>query len=165
MEGAMRKYLLAMLVTVLLSSSAFAAGYGDAGCGLGSIIFGDAPGLVQVLAATTNGTSWTQPFGITTGTSNCDASGIVLAEKEQEMFVEKTFPNLAREMAAGGGEHLQTLTGLLGCPAEKATQFAAFTQQKYEVIFADDRTTPADMLNAVKDEIAKDPVLSVSCSH
>ncbi len=165
MEAAMRKYFLAMLVTMLLSSSAFAAGYGDAGCGLGSMIFGDAPGFVQVLAATTNGTSYSQAFGITTGTSNCDASGIVLAEKEQEMFVEKTFPSLTREMAAGGGEHLQTLAALLGCPSDKATQFAAFTQQNYEVIFASDRTTPTDMLSTVKDKMAKDPVLSVSCSN
>jgi hypothetical protein len=165
MEATMRKFVLAMLVTMFLSSSAFAAGYGDAGCGLGSMLFGDAPGLVQVLAATTNGTSWTQPFGITTGTSNCDASGIILAEKEQEMFVEKNFPNLAREIAAGGGEHLQALTALLGCPSDKATQFAAFTQQNYEVIFVSDRTTPADMLSAVKDEMSKDPVLSVSCSN
>jgi hypothetical protein len=81
------------------------------------------------------------------------------------MFVEKTFPNLAREMAAGGGEHLQTLTELLGCPSDKAAQFAAFTQQNYDVIFASDRTTPVDMLSAVKDEMAKDPVLSVSCSN
>jgi hypothetical protein len=98
-------------------------------------------------------------------TSNCDASGIVLAEKEQEMFVEKNFPNLAREMAAGGGEHLQTLAALLGCPSDKATQFAAFTQQNYEVIFVSDRTTPTDMLNTVKDKMAKDPALSVSCSN
>lgn len=161
----MKKYVLAVLMTMLLSSSAFAAGYGDAGCGLGSILFGDAPGLVQVLAATTNGSSYTQPFGITTGTSNCDASGIVLAEKEQEMFVEKTFPNLAREMAAGEGEHLQTLAGLLGCPSDRTAQFSTFTQQNYKVIFASDRTTPADMLNAVKDEMAKDPVLSISCSN
>ena len=31
--------------------------YGDAGCGLGSILFGAKPGFVQVFASTTNGTS------------------------------------------------------------------------------------------------------------
>ncbi len=54
-----------------LALSAHAAPYGEAGCGLGSMIFGDSPGFVQVLAATTNGCSGSQTFGITTGTSNC----------------------------------------------------------------------------------------------
>src|SRR5262245_22752963 len=47
-------------------------GYGAAGCGLGSVFFGSKPGFIQVLAATTNGTSGNQTFGITSGTSNCD---------------------------------------------------------------------------------------------
>lgn len=154
-----------MFATMLLSSSAFAAGYGDAGCGLGSMIFGDTPGPVQILAATTNATSYSQAFGITTGTSNCDASGIVLAEREQEMFVTKTYTSLAKEMAAGEGEHLRTLAGLLGCPSDEATQFASFTQQNYETIFASDETTPAEMLSTVKEEMSKDPVLSASCNN
>jgi hypothetical protein len=49
--------------------------YGDAGCGLGSILFGAKPGFVQVFAATTNGTFGSQTFGITTGTSNCGGGG------------------------------------------------------------------------------------------
>src|SRR5580658_9609667 len=52
------------------------AKYGTAGCGLGSIVFGNKAGIVQIFAATTNGTFATQTFGITTGTSNCsDTSG------------------------------------------------------------------------------------------
>src|SRR5690348_10000976 len=47
------------------------AGYGVAGCGFGSMLFGKQPGFIQVLAATTNGTFGSQTFGISTGTSNC----------------------------------------------------------------------------------------------
>ncbi len=47
-------------------------GYGMAGCGLGSLAFGDDNGKIQIIAATTNGTSGTQTFGITSGTSNCN---------------------------------------------------------------------------------------------
>src|SRR5438309_10501086 len=45
--------------------------YGLAGCGLGSMIFGDQKGAIQILAATTNSTFGTPTFGISSGTSNC----------------------------------------------------------------------------------------------
>lgn len=41
----------------------------DAGCGLGSMIIQENTKVMQVLAATTNGTG-VQTFGISTGTSN-----------------------------------------------------------------------------------------------
>src|SRR5207302_8961923 len=44
--------------------------YGLAGCGLGSMIFGDQKGWIQVLAATTNGTFGTQTLVISSGTWN-----------------------------------------------------------------------------------------------
>ena len=51
-EERMKKYLLAVMgASLLFSTPVFAAGYGDAGCGLGSLVFGDSPGLVQVFAA------------------------------------------------------------------------------------------------------------------
>ena len=53
-----------------------AGGYGSAGCGLGAIVFGSKPGMIQVLAATTNATFYSQTFGITTGTSEC-GGGVV----------------------------------------------------------------------------------------
>ncbi|MFN7453535.1 MAG: DUF3015 family protein, partial [Pseudobdellovibrionaceae bacterium] len=55
---------------ILLSSVAMAKSYGDAGCGLGSVIFGNEKGFSQIFAATTNGTVGNQTFGISSGTSN-----------------------------------------------------------------------------------------------
>ena len=56
------KRLFGVVVALGISSSAFAAGYGTAGCGLGSMLFGNQKGMVQVLAATTNGISGNQTF-------------------------------------------------------------------------------------------------------
>ena len=39
--------------------------YGLAGCGLGSMLIGSKPGIVQIFASTTNGSFGTQTFGIT----------------------------------------------------------------------------------------------------
>src|SRR6266571_3742686 len=75
-EPSMR-FALAVAAAALLSVATTASAqaglrgtgvYGAAGCGLGSMVFGNQPGGVQVLAATTNATG-IQTFGITTGTS------------------------------------------------------------------------------------------------
>ncbi|MFN8945903.1 MAG: DUF3015 family protein, partial [Pseudobdellovibrionaceae bacterium] len=47
-------------------------GYGMAGCGLGSVVFGDKPGFIQIFAATLNSIGGNQTFGISLGTSNCE---------------------------------------------------------------------------------------------
>jgi len=162
----MKKYLLTLGVLMLLSSPAFAAGYGEAGCGLGSLIFHDAPGPIQILAATTNASSYNQAFGITSGTSNCDKeSALQTAKTENQLrFVNANFPSLAKEMAVGEGEQLTTLAGLMGCSVV-APEFGRYTQDHYEAILASAQTTASEMLLAVSDGIAKDPALAASCSN
>lgn len=158
----MKKFLLAMAGIVLFSSSAFAAAYGDAGCGLGSLVFQDQPGAVQIFAATTNATGM-QSFGITSGTSNCDAQSIILAE--QERFAKHNFSGLAKEMAVGQGEQLATFADLLGCPSAKQAHFNDVTQRNYKAIFASDTTTPVEMLTAVKTVMSSDTELASACSR
>ncbi|MGZ5280029.1 MAG: DUF3015 family protein, partial [Pseudobdellovibrionaceae bacterium] len=81
---------------------------GDAGCGLGSVIIQKNSKLLQLLAMTTNHSLFTQPLGITSGTSGCSSSGIVMNDKQMEYFVEVNHRDLSREMAQGQGEKLNT---------------------------------------------------------
>lgn len=161
----MKKYILALGI-LCLASPVFAAGYGDAGCGLGSLIFGNTPGPVQIFAATTNATSYNQAFGITSGTSNCDQeSALKTAETQNQLrFVNANFPSLAKEMATGNGEQLTTLAGMLGCSAA-APEFGRYTQDHYEAIFASAQTTPTEMLVSLRDAVNADPSLAASCSN
>ncbi|MDX7140879.1 DUF3015 family protein, partial [Enterobacter hormaechei] len=93
----------------------------------------DSAGFVQVFAATSNGTLWNQAFGISSGTSNCDAKPVVLAEKQQERFVENNFSGLAKEMAIGEGEQLTALAGLLGCATGTEARFGSVAKRHYAV--------------------------------
>jgi len=168
----MKKYILAIVGTILFSSSAFAAaarGYGDAGCGLGSMIFGNQQGPVQIFAATTNligyGPINTQNFAISSGTSNCDAKGFDTAKLEQEQFVASNFSGLAKEMATGQGEQLTALAGLMGCPTVQQSRFNTVAQQNYQAIFASDSTTPAEVLTAVRGVVSNDSELSTTCTN
>lgn len=159
----MKKIFLTFVGILFFASPTFSAGYGEGGCGLGSLIFGDSPGFVQVFAATTNQTLRNQAFGISSGTSNCDSEGFDLAKREQEMFFAQNYNDLVKEMAAGDGENLSTLSSLLGCPTESDHKFASFTRDHFEIIYANNESTPGQMLEAIRFGISNDPELSAAC--
>jgi hypothetical protein len=93
--------------------------YGKAGCGLGSMVFGDNPKWwAQTFAATTNGTFASQTFGITTGTSNCDAAKP--GKKSAKAFIETNREALAKDIARGNGETIVSLAAIGGCNDSKA---------------------------------------------
>ncbi|EQA62373.1 DUF3015 domain-containing protein [Leptospira alexanderi] len=146
----------------LITNHAEAKGYGVAGCGLGSVLI-SGKGFVQVFAATTNGSSGNQTFGITSGTSNCTADGIVKLEKAQEMFVAVNYESLEQEMAMGKGEKLESFAKLLGCDAGSVSRFGKLTKEKYSSLIKQD-TTPSLLLSAVKSEVKGEPSLSKNCT-
>jgi hypothetical protein len=128
------KKLLVALFAFASMTSAFAAGYGTAGCGLGSIVLGDKPGFTQVFAATTNGTSGSQTFGITSGTSNCGSGG-----KSAVMFIEANKASLANDIARGQGETLSSLAKIYGIKDSSAMGSAL--QKSQATIFASQDAT------------------------
>jgi hypothetical protein len=103
---------------------------------------------------------------MTSGTSGCKkALGAVLAEQEQQKFVESNFATLSKEMAAGEGEHLSTLAGLMGCSTESVGAFGAFTQVNYSAIIQNPDTSASELLGALKTGMSRDQRLSASCSR
>jgi len=161
----MRKLaILGAVVGIMLGAAkARAQGYGMAGCGLGTLVFKDNDKM-QILVATTNGTFASQTFGITSGTSNCVAGGVVKAQREQAAFAEVNFQDLKRNMATGGGEFLTSFATLLGCEETAKPALAKMTQSKYEAILPSEKTTPIEMLTGVKAQIKSDAQLAGSCS-
>ncbi len=161
----MKKFLMLGMMFLAIagfSNSAFAAGYGDAGCGLGSMVFGTEQGGVQVLAATTNGTG-IQTFGITTGTSNCSPEGLVMLDKEREVFAQKNYSSLVKEMAVGEGENLETLAGLFGCSQDTHNDFGTLVQDNFGSIVKSETTSSNEMLTHLKSQLASHATLSKSC--
>lgn len=108
------------LVIVALTNQSLAAG--DAGCGAGSVIISKNSKVLQLFAMTTNQTFFTQAFGITSGTSNCSSSGIVMKEKEIQYYVEVNQSEITRQMSMGKGEKVETLASLYGCQTQTSKQ-------------------------------------------
>ena len=156
----------ALFMTVAIASTGFAAGYGAAGCGWGGKVIGkNNDKLAQLGATILNNSSGNSTFAMTSGTSGCSkAMGLVTAESEQTLFVENNYNGLVKEMAAGEGESLNTLSGLLGCSANQTHSFASFAKENYNSIIASEQTTPSEMLASLKKGMSGDSVLSASCS-
>lgn len=131
------KILVIALMTVF-SSLSFAKQYGEAGCGLGLQLMGKDGN--QVLAATTNASSYTQMFGISSGTSGCTEGGAVAQNKQVPAFIEVNKMALAIESARGQGETLAGLAQLMGC---KADAFAPAMKANYNKIFVESNMEPA----------------------
>ena len=126
------KYIINALVIVGLafSGSALAGNYGAAGCGLGSVLIGDKDGFVQVFAATTNGISSNQTFGISSGTLNCGASE---DSKGVAVYLESNRDAFAKDAARGNGDTIVALAELAGCKDVGAV--GTTLQQNYQSIF------------------------------
>jgi hypothetical protein len=160
----MKKHLAVLLASALLPAALFAKGHGGhpmAGCGLGYMLLGnpDNSKPTQILAATTNGTSGSQTFGITSGTSGCTEDGAVKWVKEAEVYAEINLKDLSREMAAGRGEFLNGFAALMGVPASKTADFAAFTREKYSSLFTAANTSSVEMLSNLVRELSSRPDL------
>lgn len=150
------KKILVVATLALMTSSAFAAKYGSAGCGLGSMIFeGDQTWWKQVLSATTNGTSGTQTFGISTGTSNCD-SPAPLKISQVEAYVEANKVALANDIAKGNGETVTNLSKVYGC--SNTADFGKALKSNYRSIFSNANASSSEITNSLN------TVASTSCN-
>jgi len=129
--------------------------YGSAGCGLGSLIFGNQPGIVQVIAATTNGTSGNQTFGITSGTLNCGTGMISASHEKLDNFVSANMDRLAQDMASGEGESLSTLVELMGIAQADRPAAYAKLQSNFSNIFASEQVEAADVIDQVAITVAR----------
>ncbi len=132
------KHLVIGLFFALFSLSA-SAGYKAAGCGLGALVFkNNNEWWAQTFAATTNGTG-VQTFGITTGTSECDANALFGQMEKAKVFIEANKNEISNDVARGQGETINALAGIYNCQATES--FAAALQSQYAEIFSENESS------------------------
>ena len=133
-------------MSLLVALPSFAAGYGSAGCGLGSLVIEeDNTWWKQVIAATLNGTG-VQTFGISTGTSNCD-SPTPMKTAQVESYVEANRMALAKDIARGQGETIANLASVYGCKSSKT--FGKALKSNYRSIFSSTSTTHSEVATRI----------------
>ena len=152
----MKKLLITALVA-LAAPAAMAQANNVGSCGWGSKVFAGQKGVgPQVLAATTNGTSGNQTFGITFGTSGCTQDGVVSSSWKTAMYIDGNRVALARDAAAGQGESLNVLAEVMGVKAADRALFAATIKANFATVFANDQQIAANL----KSVLAASPELS-----
>ena len=154
----MRKSIGAVVAMVVLGSTpALAQNYGDAGCGLGSVLFGNKPGMIQVLAATFNGSFGTQTFGISTGTLNCGGSSARISDRTQ-VFVEANREVLAKDISRGQGETIANLAAIAGC--QNTAAVGATLQNNFQAIFPSESVPSTEVTKSLLDTLKADTTLA-----
>lgn len=143
----MKKVILTLSLSV---GMLIAASNTNTGCGLGStIIENQDTTLKQVLAATSNGTSGNQTFGITSGTSNCNKPSSFVSNDKLNKFVNDNMDSIAMDISKGNGENLTTLASMMGVK-DKAL-FSKKLQSNFDKIYLSENITSAEVI----DNIAK----------
>lgn len=163
----MRKIYFIAFILSLATVNAFAAEsksfvrpYGMAGCGLGSVLMGKHGN--QIFAATTNGTSYNQTFGISLGTLNCvDAANTKLTAR-LDQFVLSNKVALANDIARGEGETLAGLSAILSC--SDSIQLNKTLQGQFAEIFPSYDVTPNEITDSIITVISNTEQLSKSCN-
>ena len=141
----MKKFIAGAALAVAASTS-FAS---PAGCGLGTaVIFPDANEWHEhVLAATTNGTSGNQTFGMTSGTLGCEGANGPL--KLARVFMDQNMEQLASDSARGQGESLDALTSLIGVDAADKAEFTKEVQANFDSIFVSTEASSEEAYGAL----------------
>lgn len=130
-----KTYLASVVAATVLMVAGVASAADSTGCGLGSMAWRGHRGIgPQVLAVTTN-SMFSQTIGITFGTSGCDPDGRISGGTQKMVlaFLENNMEQFAMDAAAGKGETLDTLAGLINMDKETV---ANKTRQNFGVIFA-----------------------------
>jgi hypothetical protein len=145
----MIKQGLILTATSFIACGALAAAdlRDNVGVGLGTMIFeGHNALLSQISAATTNGSSGNQTFAITSGTSDAKPYDGFVKNEQINNFVKDNMDVLAREMAAGAGESVDTLAELMAVPADQRGTFAKALQSNFGEIFSSAAVTHTEVI-------------------
>lgn len=134
-------------------------GYGMAGCGLGSILFGERDGMVQIFASTTNGIYSNNTFGVTSGTSNCAPEGDTT--QAATVFIESNRLAIQNDIARGSGETLSSFLHLVDC--SEANTVGRELQKNYGTIFKKN-SSDGQVLNAIQKVIQNNKQTAQACT-
>jgi hypothetical protein len=153
----MKRALIGLVVLVAAVGFVSVAGADqkNTGCGLGSMAFEGQNGLVsQTFAVTTNGTFGNQTFGITSGTSNCDRAKSFTQNERLSIFVADNMDGIAKDIAKGEGEYLDTMATLMEVGQAERPQLYAHLQKHFSQIYPTASVTHAEVLANIGDVVS-----------
>jgi hypothetical protein len=139
--------LFVVVGVVVWVTAASAAEQRNVGCGLGTMAWEGQNGLMsQTAAATTNASFGNQTFGITSGTLGCEQHRTITMNERVNTFVAENMDSVAKDIARGEGEYLDTMASLMEIQEVQRPHLYAVLQQNFSRIYTSPAVTPADVL-------------------
>ena len=99
----------------------------------------------------------TDPSSGSSAAGSSDQAGFLNRQQQIAEFAQANLDRLKTDMAAGQGEYLSSLATLMAIAPNDQPAFFAIVQQKFTVLFPNDRTTAAEMLTALNQQLRADP--------
>ena len=142
----MKKIIFGSILAVISSTSVYASP--NNGCGLGNQVISNQNSVIkQSLGATTNSSSSSQAFGITSGTSGCTKAAKFVSNEKAKSFIANNMDQLAVDISAGKGESIDTLASLLA--VEDKANFKLKLQNNFSTIFTGDDIKAAKVIDNI----------------
>jgi hypothetical protein len=113
----------------------------------------------HVVAATTNGTSGNNTFGMTSGTNGCDTSQTI-DYTGTSAVVFHNMDRLSNDIAKGDGEILSTLAAVIGIEEQDVPVFKRVMHENFSSIYASSDVTSEQVVDSIIALMAKDEALS-----
>lgn len=154
----MRQLLIGSLI--MGASTLAMADDSGPGCGWGSMLFEGSSGTPShVVAATTNGTSGNNTFGMTSGTNGCDTSQ-TLDYKGTSAVVFHNMDRLSNDIAKGEGEILDTVASVMGIDSADVPTFKRVLHENFDAIYPNSDVTSDQVMEAMITVMEKDQSLA-----
>lgn len=99
----------------------------------------------------------TDPSSGSSAAGSSDQAGFLNRQQQIAEFAQANLDRLKTDMAAGQGEYLSSLATLMAITPNDQPAFFAIVQQKFTVLFPNDRTTAPEMLTALNQQLRADP--------
>ena len=133
----------------------------SSGCGLGWRVTKSMTTTGSSIRGLTNHT-FSNTFGMTSGTSGCQKHDLVLLQKKKIHFIEANRGPLDYEVALGQGERLEALVNLFGCQGESAQLFKKDLRANRAKFFSPSASS-AEVLSGIESHFQTHSILGTSC--
>ena len=142
------KKVITLCFTAFIALSLSNAFANNVGCGFGTVVLEGKKGKVfEVLAVTTNGTSASSTFAITSGTSGYK-EGLTVGVNIVEAYVAQNMDNLAKDIGKGNGEYVDTLAHLM--KVNNKVEFKKLLKKNFDKIYNSDSIKSKQVVNNIK---------------
>lgn len=144
--------------TLLVAAPMFVSADNGAGCGWGSLLMEGKTGwFAHTTAGTTNGTSYNQTFGMTSGTAGCDVSQPI---DHASAFINSNIDKVAFDMSRGEGETLAALGQIFSIEQSDQAAFNQLLQDNFATIYSSSTTTSNKMVSTLVELMSADLALA-----